>query len=158
MRDVLRTLQPSQIASVRFRAGATPIAGLPRFVELQIGNRPGPRGEWDAQLLADLYVPAAERMHLRYIDATTAAGDDGVTAHDLTASRRHLKSLGALRRKLRSSGVHVLEARHVASGVAVTVETGDPLQFVTNKLRPLLDMAGKRGPTGSSSASRTTVA
>jgi hypothetical protein len=148
LRDVLQTVHPDRLASVTFVQGPSRMGGslLPRDVlGLRVEPESGTRGAWEAQMVVDLYVTAAARLHLRHVGLAVAS-NDRLVVHDIGLHGHPPTSLAPLRDALRFTGSHAVELRHVAGELAVTVRADEPLAFVTDDLGLILRTAQKLSP------------
>jgi hypothetical protein len=132
LRGILGELAPSVIATVRVeeKTAAWKCDAPPGSLALTVDTPPNIRGDWDASLLVNLYFDAASRLNLRRDDVMLLGNASACIQRIGVPVSTAPKNLAPLRHALASTGVSVVELRHVAGGVALTVQTADPAAFL----------------------------
>jgi len=136
LRRLLAKLAPSRIRSVRIGRVLHPARwNIPNgTVQLDVQAGTSLRGEWEAALLGDLYAAAADRLGLRPVGLV--ASGSGTSQPGVVGGAR--VSFASVRRAARAGGARVVELRHQAGAVALTLRTDRPAVFLKHHGRQVV--------------------
>jgi len=124
---VLRRLGQTRIRSVRLEPNVGPVT-------LRVDAGPALRGQWESSLLADLYAAEADRLGMRTVAYVASNGGTWSPGAVGGASI----SLTTVRDVIASAGAQIVELRHQAGAVAVTLRTEHPAAFLKHHGRGLV--------------------
>jgi hypothetical protein len=119
LRTVLRRLGQTRIRALRLASDLAPVT-------LHIDAGQTLRGQWEGSLLADMYAGEADRLGLRAVDRVASNGGSWFPRPVGGATI----PLSSVQQALAASRAQVVELRHEAGALALTVRTQNPAVFL----------------------------